>query len=76
VSTTKSIVFLAPKTDSHRCEGHQTFRMPIGARTHADSQLLVNLSAKAVRFVLFVRHSYLAATPGLKIPFLLEKPTI
>jgi hypothetical protein len=32
---------------------------------HADSQLLVNLAAKGVRFVLFVRHSYPAAIPAL-----------
>jgi len=38
--------------------------------------LLVNLAAKGVRFVLFVRHSYPAATPALLISFLLEKPTI
>jgi hypothetical protein len=62
-STTRSIVFrLGTLTPQMR---GPSIRMPIGARTHADSQLLVSLSAKGVRFVLFVRHSYPAATPAL-----------
>jgi hypothetical protein len=41
-----------------------------------DSRLVVNLAAKGMRFVLFVRHSYPAATRALEISSLLEKPTI
>ena len=62
-STTRSIVFrLGTLTPQMR---GPSIGMPIGARTHADSQLLANLSAKGVRFVLFVRHSYQAATSAL-----------